>query len=227
MYTTMMHKRLTTFVAILWGIAIILFFRELYVYAFVEAMGIPKALEMFGTELQKAIMGFGVFTPVLFILLYSIRPLVLFPASIMTITSVFLFGPYGGFAVSYVGELCSAVVAFFVGKYFGEELGLTKRVASTKIGSYFQGNPFTSVLVLRLVPLFPFDFVNYASGVAKLPTSAYLYGTALGVLPGLAMYIFLGFSLMHTEYLLLALCLFGVLIGVSRYFKPRLSQGKQ
>ena len=59
------------------GIAIILFFRELYVYAFVEAMGIPKALEMFGTELQKAIMGFGVFTPVLFILLYSIRPLVL------------------------------------------------------------------------------------------------------------------------------------------------------
>lgn len=219
-----MNRRFTYGAAFVWMILLAIFAYELYIYAFVHAMGIGTALEMFGTELQRALMGFGIFTPLLFVLLYSIRPLLLFPASIMTLTSVFIFGPYGGFVVSYVGELCSSIIAYIVGKYFGEALGLTHKVRTTKIGSYFTGNAFISVLMLRLIPLFPFDAVNYASGVSKIPWKAYIYGTALGVLPGLALYIFLGFSLMHTEYLITAACLFALLLVVTHYGKRRFSR---
>ena len=188
-------------------------------------MGLGPALNMFGVELQKIFMGAGIYTPFLFIALYALRPLVLFPASIMTITSVFLFGVYGGFIVSYVGEMLSAVVAFFVGKYFGKELGLADKVKQTKIGNYFHSNTFISVIVLRLVPVFPFDFVNYASGVINIKFKPYIYGTLLGVLPGLSAYIFLGFSIMNTEYLLYAIILFVILIVGGNYSKKYLKKG--
>jgi uncharacterized membrane protein YdjX (TVP38/TMEM64 family) len=189
-------------------------------------MGIGPAMKMFGEQLQAALMGFGIFTPFLFMLLYTVRPLLLFPASVMTLTSVFLFGPYGGFIVSYIGELFSSVVAFLVGKYLGQELGLTKKVEQTKIGNYFRGNAFTSVFLLRLIPLFPFDFVNYASGIAKIPFKPYIYGTMLGVLPGLSAYIFLGFSLMHTEYLFAAVVVFLILIVGGNIGKRRMEKKK-
>lgn len=207
-----------------WIIALSLFFREIYIYAFVHAMGIGPALKMFGEEMQAGLMGFGIFTPILFMLLYIVRPILLFPASIMTITSVFLFGPYLGFLVSYIGEVFSSIVAFFIGKYFAEELGLAEKVTHTKIGKYFQGNAFTSVFMLRLVPIFPFDFVNYASGVAELPFKSYIYGTMLGVLPGLSAYIFLGFSLMNTKYLVVAGLVFIVLFAVGHKGKKHLEK---
>lgn len=214
-----------TYIALLfWSVLVVFFVRELYVYAFVHAMGIHDALLMFGEKMQSVLMGFGVFTPFLFMLLYILRPIVLFPASVMTITSVFLFGAVGGFIISYVGELFSAIVAFFIGRYFGEELGLTKKALTTKIGTYFHGNPFTSIFALRLVPLFPFDFVNYSAGIFKLPFSPYLTGTAVGVLPGLSAYIFLGFSFMHTQYLLAAAIVFVLLIAISHFTKKRLSR---
>lgn len=214
-----------TYIALLfWSVLIIFFLQELYVYAFVHAMGIHDALMMFGEKMQSALRGFGVFTPFLFMLLYLLRPIVLFPASVMTITSVFLFGAVGGFIISYVGELFSAIVAFFIGKYFGENLGLTKKALTTKIGSYFHGNPFTSIFALRLVPLFPFDFVNYSAGIFKLPFSPYLTGTAIGVLPGLSAYIFLGFSFMHTQYLVAAAVVFIILIAISHFTKKHITR---
>jgi uncharacterized membrane protein YdjX (TVP38/TMEM64 family) len=197
----------------------VIFLRELYVYAYVSNMGIGPALQMFAIKLQNVLVGYGILTPLIFILLYALRPLILFPASVMTITSVFVFGLYGGFIVSYVGEMLSAIVAYFVGKYFGKTLGLTDKVHQTRMGKYFQGNTFTSVLILRLIPVFAFDLVNYASGVARLHFAPYFYATLLGVLPGLSAYIFLGYSFMHTEYLLLAvilLILLFVLGGISR-----------
>ena len=76
-----------------------------------------------------------------------------------------------------------------------------------------------SVFMLRLVPIFPFDVVNYASGIARLPFKDYILATMVGVIPGLSSYIFLGYSLVHTEYLLSALFIFIALLAISHYTK--------
>ena len=206
-------------VATVWLLATSLFLYELYQYAFVEDMGLQPALMMFGEELQRGLMSFGIYSPLLFMILYAVRPLVMFPASVMTLTSVFLFGVTGGLIISYIGELFSAVIAFAIGKYFGKNFGIAEKIAHTRVGKYLSGNAFMSVFMLRLVPIFPFDVVNYASGIARLPFKDYILATMVGVIPGLSSYIFLGYSLVHTEYLLSALFIFIALLAISHYTK--------
>lgn len=219
-----MPKYTNTFLALIWASIIALFLREVYLYAFVEDLGLFTTLQILGNEVQGLVTEAGVFAPFFFILLYTLRPLILFPASIMTLTSVFVFGLYGGFFVSYVGEMLSACVAFFIGKYFGNSLHITPKINTTKVGKYFTDNPFLSVLMLRIVPVFPFDFVNYASGIMKVPFYPYITASLIGVLPGLLSYVFLGFSLMHTEYLLYSLGFLALLMVSSHYGKRFLYQ---
>lgn len=219
-----MRKRLTYFIVFIWIALIAVFLTELYTYAFTYGLGVKDALLMLSEDAQHVLMGFGYASFFFFVLLYAIRPLIFFPASVMTVTSVFLFGTLGGFIVSYVGEMLSALIAFFAGKYFGQELGLDKKVAHSNIGSHLHGNAFTSVLILRFIPIFPFDVVSYASGIAKLPFGAYASGTLLGVLPGLSAYIFLGFSLVNTEYIIGVLMMFVVLVGLGHLTKKYINR---
>jgi uncharacterized membrane protein YdjX (TVP38/TMEM64 family) len=196
-----MHRGLAIGILIIWAIILSLFTKEILDYSILHNFGLFDTLRMLSMDVHTKIIMYGIFSPILFILAYTIRPLLFFPASVMTITSVFLFGPYLGFFVSYIGEAASASLAFFVGKYFGDELGITKKILKTGIGVYFKGNSFLSVFVLRIVPLFPFDFVSYASGVFRLPFKKYFLATATGTIPGLIVFIFLGNSLVKGQYL--------------------------
>lgn len=200
-----MHKSIAISILFIWGIVLTLFLKEIFDYSSFHNIGIFETLKILNIHLHEIILGHGIFSSLFFIFLYTIRPLLFFPASIMTITSVFLFGPFEAFFVSYIGEVASASLAFIVGKYFGEELGITKKIIKTSIGSYFKGNAFLSVFVLRIVPVFPFDFVSYASGAFKLPFKKYFAGTAIGALPGLAVFIFLGDSLSRGQYVPMAI----------------------
>ena len=186
---------------IIWLTILGLFLKQLFIYTFIQEMSIFSALQLFAIVIQTTLTEFGLLTPFLFIILYAIRPLIFFPASIMTLTSVLVFGLLGGFIVSYIGDVCSACLAYYLGKYFGKELGITNRISKTKIGTRLQGNAFLSVLILRLVPIFPFDVVNYASGILKIPFKSYITATLLGIFPGLMIYIFLGYSFLHLELL--------------------------
>lgn len=219
-----MSKYFAKIAIVFWLLLLGLFLNELYFYAFTSEMGLIPALKMLALSVQNKLTGFGIITPILFIVLYTIRPLLFFPASIMTLTSVFVFGPYGGFVVSYIGETCSACLTFYIGKYFGEELGITQKVSKTKVGHYLEGNAFLSVFILRIVPIFPFDVVNYASGIAKIPFKKYILATLLGVLPGIAAFIFLGDSLLHTEQLPLAITLSILLIVIGLIIKKNFEE---
>jgi uncharacterized membrane protein YdjX (TVP38/TMEM64 family) len=139
----------------------------------------------------------------------------------MTITSVLFFGVYKGFVVSYIGESSSSVLAYYVGKYFGEEFGITKKILKMPIGNYLKGNAFLSTFVLRIVPLFPFDFVNYSSGVLKIRFKAYFFATILGILPGLAVFIAVGNSLVHKEFLPTATASAFALIVIGLWMKEK------
>jgi uncharacterized membrane protein YdjX (TVP38/TMEM64 family) len=201
-------------VIVLWIIIIGFLLQEIFAYAFTHEIGLLHALKSVAIDVQKSIMGFGIITYILYILLCAIRPVLFFPASIMTLTAVFLFGPWVALVTSYIGEVASSCVAYYVGKYFGEGLGVTKKISRTKIGHYLRGNAFLSVFVLRIVPIFPFDFVNYASGVIEVPFKRYFLATVLGFLPGLAAFVFLGNSLLHPNEIPLAItCIISLIIA--------------
>ncbi len=141
--------------------------------------------------------------PLLYILIYALRPLILFPATILTVLGGFLFGPIWGVIYTIIGSNTSAMVAFTVGLYFGKGLlsseegaGLVQRYAKR-----IRENSFESVLIMRLIFL-PYDLVNYLSGFLRINWKAFLLATAIGSIPGTISFVLLGSSFGTLEELL-------------------------
>lgn len=164
-------------------------------------------------DIRGYLGGLGIWSGVAFIIAYTVRPLVFFPTSIMTPLSAVLFGPVMGWIYTYIGENLSATVAFFAARYFGRNF--VKENENAFIKKYdekLRCCGFETVFMLRLIPLFPFDFVNYASGLSAIKYRSYISAILLGVIPGLTAYIFLGGSLTN-PYLLIPTIILFVLIS--------------
>lgn len=134
----------------------------------------------------------------------------------MTPLSAVLFGPVMGWIYTYIGENLSATVAFFAARYFGRNF--VKENENSFIKKYdekLRCCGFETVLMLRLIPLFPFDFVNYASGLSAIRYRSYIGATLLGVIPGLTAYIFLGGSLANPYLLIPTVVLFAFISWVA------------
>ena len=113
--------------------------------------------------------------PLIYILLYTIRPLVLFPSTILTLAGGFLFGPVWGIVYTILASNASATVAFLVGRYFGQ--GLLQEGSSDSLlqryADRLRRNSFETVLVMRFIFL-PYDLVNYLSGFVRIRWSAFI-----------------------------------------------------
>ena len=116
-------------------------------------------------EIVQQILGFmtnSFWGPLIYIVLYAIRPLILFPSTIITLAGGFVFGPVLGVVYTIVASNISSTIAFFVGQYFGEGLfkddgsdGLLQRYARR-----MRENSFETVMTMRFIFL-PYDMVSY------------------------------------------------------------------
>lgn len=174
-------------------------------------------------------MGNGVTGALVYLAVYTVRPLILFPASVLTVGAGFVFGPVLGVTLTVVGSNASAMVAYLVGRYFGEGLVGTESVIQ-RYTRRLRENSFETVLTMRFVFL-PYDLVNYLAGFLRIAPLPFILATALGSLPGTVAFVLLGASL-DTDFavgalgfdpwLLLASAIIFVLgIAISRYFKRR------
>ncbi len=141
-----------------------------------------------------------------YIAIYLARPIVLFPASVLTIVGGLLFGPVVGVIVVVVAANASAMIAYWIGRLLGrppgantlDEVAPDVAAADASIARRWsqrmRDNSFETVLIMRLLFL-PYDFVNYLSGILRLGWAPFLFATALGSLPGTVSFVLLGASL--------------------------------
>jgi uncharacterized membrane protein YdjX (TVP38/TMEM64 family) len=176
--------------------------------------------------------------PLLYILLYALRPLTFFSAALLTISGGFLFGPVWGVVYTTIGANASAMVAYTIGRYFGNGVlegddsdGIIQRYATR-----MRENSFLTVLIMRFIFL-PYDLVNYASGFLRIDWKAFLLATIIGSIPGTIAFVLLGASATPQEIenlfltgeipsldwrvLALSAVMFAISIGLSIYFKRR------
>ncbi len=127
----------------------------------------------------------NMFGPLLFIVIYTLRPLILFPATVLTLGAGFVFGPVLGIAYTIVGSNLSALLAFFLGRFLGEGLLNGKNTTGVlqRYTDRLRDHSFETVLLMRFIFL-PYDLVNYLCGVLRVNWQAYLLATILGSLPG-------------------------------------------
>ena len=128
-----------------------------------------------------------------FMAVYAALTLTPFPASALTIASGLLFGLAVGAAVVVFAATLGAWVAFLLARGLGRD-GVSRirwaRIAT--IDAMLERRGLISVLLVRLVPLFPFMAVNYAAGLSAVRQRDYLLGTAVGIVPATVGYTALG-----------------------------------
>lgn len=138
---------------------------------------------------------------------YLVRPLVLFPASVLTVVGGVLFGPRLGVAVVVVAANVSAMIAYGVGRLLGNvpDAELAAAVADgddlslvARWSQRLRDNGFESVLVMRLLFL-PYDLVSYVCGGLRIRWTSFLLATVLGSLPGTISFVLLGASLERVD----------------------------
>ena len=138
----------------------------------------------------------GAWAPVVFVAAYIVLTVLFVPGLILTAASGLLFGTLAGTALTVVGATIGATAAFLIGRALGRdgvEAIAGERVA--KLDRWLYRRAFVSVLYLRLVPLVPFNVLNYAAGVTAIPLRLYVAATAIGIVPGSFAYAALGGNL--------------------------------
>ena len=144
-------------------------------------------------ELRDRVAAAGAWGVVAFVVVYAALTLTPFPAGALTITSGLLFGLTIGAAVVVFAATLGAWLAFLLARWLGRD-GVSRirwaRIAA--IDAMLERRGLISVLLVRLVPLFPFMAVNYAAGLSAVRQRDYLLGTAVGIVPATVGYTALG-----------------------------------
>ncbi len=136
--------------------------------------------------------------PVIFVLVYATATALALPGSALTITGGAVFGFGFGALLNSIGANIGATAAFVFARALGREgverLG-GKRVEGLNRATAKHG--FFGLLILRLVPLVPFNALNFGSGLTGLKWRDYALATVIGILPGTLVYTFFADALIQ------------------------------
>lgn len=128
----------------------------------------------------------GSFAPVGFVLFYGLATTLGVPGTILTIIGGVVFGSYLGTLLIVIGATLGASGAFFVAKFLARDF-INEMFGKTpwfkKFDDGIKENGLYFVLFIRLVPVFPFNGINFASGLTKIKFRDYFIGTAVGIIP--------------------------------------------
>jgi uncharacterized membrane protein YdjX (TVP38/TMEM64 family) len=146
-------------------------------------------------QLEHELGRFGSATPILFVLLYSIATVLFAPGSILTVTGGALFGPAWGTLWNLIGATLGATFAFLIARYLGSDW--VARRAGERLARLIRGveeEGWRFVAFVRLVPLFPFNLVNYAFGLTRIALGEYVLASFVCMAPGSLAYTYLGYA---------------------------------
>jgi uncharacterized membrane protein YdjX (TVP38/TMEM64 family) len=139
-------------------------------------------------------------TSALFVLAYAaIVGLSLPGATIATLTGGFLFGLFPGVLYNVTGATLGAAAIFLAARLgFGERLSArldASEGAVARIKAGLRENEVSALLVMRLVPAVPFFVANLIPAVMGTALPRYVWTTFVGILPGAAVYTWVGAGL--------------------------------
>lgn len=129
---------------------------------------------------------------------FAILAFVGVPQFVLIAAAVVAFGPWTGLLYSWIGTMVSSSIGFWLGRAFGGRL--IRDVGGDGVARFMKlirRNGFMASLIVRLVPAAPFIVVNMAAGVALMRFRDFLGGTAIGIVPKIALTAFAGNSMVQ------------------------------
>nr|YP_002049028.1 hypothetical protein PCC_0377 [Paulinella chromatophora]ACB42818.1 hypothetical protein PCC_0377 [Paulinella chromatophora] len=122
----------------------------------------------------------------IFITIYALWVIFLLPGSAVTMASGFLYGPWTGTLLVFIGSSIGAEISFLLGRYFLQTWVNRRLIGQSKfqtIEKIISQGGLRLILLTRLSPIFPFSFLNMVYGVSRVSLRNYTIGL-IGTLPG-------------------------------------------
>ncbi|XP_057474314.1 uncharacterized protein LOC130762602 [Actinidia eriantha] len=120
------------------------------------------------------------------------------PASVLTLGGGYLFGLPVGFIADSIGATIGATAAFLLGRTIGRSYVISKLKNYPKfqaVAIAIQRSGFKIVLLLRLVPLLPFNMLNYLLSVTPVRLGEYMLASWVGMMPITFALVYVGTTL--------------------------------
>jgi uncharacterized membrane protein YdjX (TVP38/TMEM64 family) len=143
-------------------------------------------------DLRDWIKSLGALGALVFILIYVVAVVAAIPAAPMSVAAAALFGSAWGVIVINIGATLGAALAFLAGRYFARKavvnwLGQNEKFR--RLDALTEEHGAIIVALTRLVPIFPFNLLNYAFGLTRVPFWTYVFWTWLCIIPGTILYV--------------------------------------
>jgi len=170
--------RISILLLLLAGIAIVIIYRD----------------QFDASALESWVKDAGSAGPIVFMLIYIIGTVFFLPGAVLTLAGGALFGPVLGTFYNLTAATIGAMISFIAARYLAHDWVEKKtggRMKQLKQG--VEGEGWKFVAFVRLVPLFPFNVLNYALGLTRIKFSHYSMATYIFMLPGAVAYTYLGY----------------------------------
>lgn len=182
--------------------------------------------------LESWLEGQGAVAPFFFMAVYVLATVLFLPGSLLTLAGGALFGPVGGTAYSLTGATLGATAAFLIARYVAGDWVAARaggRLKQLIDGVEAEGWRF--VAFVRLVPLFPFNLLNYTLGLTRIPLAHYVAASLVCMFPGALAYTYLGYAgraaVAGSEHMIRSMLLALALLAVALFLPSLIKRLRQ
>jgi uncharacterized membrane protein YdjX (TVP38/TMEM64 family) len=171
-----------------WWKPILLISAIVGIFILAKVFGIGERLG----DLRDWIQGLGPWGPAAFLLLYIAAVVAAIPGTAITVIAGALFGSVLGVILVSIGSTVGAGLCFLIARFFARNSvagWLSGNEKFKKLDRLTEDHGAIIVALTRLVPLFPFNLLNYGFGLTRVPFRTYLFWSWLCMLPGTILYV--------------------------------------
>lgn len=145
-------------------------------------------------QIQEWLAQSGTAGPLLYIGAYVVAVFALLPRPALNAAGGLLFGLTLGLLLALAGGMLSALAQFFFARYVAHNAveRLLSEGVRTKLDRLVHGRGLLTTVQLRLVPVIPYQAVNYGFGLTSMPTWHFTLGTFLGSIPVTLAFVLVG-----------------------------------
>jgi len=151
--------------------------------------------------------------PVIFLFIYAIAPALFLPSIPITLAAGFFWGPVWGVIFSMTGATIGACLPFFLSRHLLQDF-IRSKISAERwqwLQDKVNQHGWKAVAFTRLIPVFPFNLLNYLFGLTPIAFVQYLWSTFVFMLPACIAFVAFGSSLSE---LILRGNIKGVIIGI-------------
>lgn len=168
------------------------------------------------------------FTPLIVITGFAIAGLFAVPLTLLVVAVAISFGAWPGSLYAILGSMLSAILGYIVGEWLGRRS--VSQMAGSKLNRLSKrlaNHGVMAVITVRIIPVAPFVLINLVAGASHIKLRDFIWGTLLGMLPGILAITVFANSLLRvvqqpepleiTIFVLVVLGIGSLMYGVKRW----------